>query len=111
MVIGYDGDKFVFWDPDSSVGSVSGKRFGHAFLSTAALPAENELYVEVREDGSHFPTGNKNFQKCIKHDYTIRFNKTIWKQRSKPTHCFLKPAIGFIRIVLPIITPFRNRFT
>lgn len=64
VVIGYDGDKFVFWDPDSSVSSVSGKQgFGHLFFQSGRLTtAENELHVEVREDGSHFSNGNKRYQ-------------------------------------------------
>jgi hypothetical protein len=65
VIIGYDGDEFVFWDPDSGASSRNGKAgFGKLFFQGGRFTtAETEEELFVNEDGEH-PIGanNKRYQ-------------------------------------------------
>lgn len=56
LIIGYDGDKFVFWDPDSSTSHEFGGGFGFLYYD-GSVPrlstAENSGDLVVNEEGYH----------------------------------------------------------
>ncbi len=55
-VIGYDGNKFVFWDPDASESSEFGGGFGflhHNSAPNRLTTAQNDADLKVDSDGDH----------------------------------------------------------
>lgn len=65
VIIGFDdaSDKFVFWDPDSSVSRFRGDQgFGILFFNNGRFTtAEDDNDLPVNEDGQH-SSGNKRYQ-------------------------------------------------
>lgn len=54
MIIGYDGNEFVFWDPDSFNSNRRGSGFGSLFFSNGKLStAENSADLVVNNQGNH----------------------------------------------------------
>ncbi len=54
MLIGYDGNEFVFWDPDSTSSSLHGQGFGSVFFADNRLStAENNSAFPVNDEGDH----------------------------------------------------------
>ena len=62
MIIGYDGNQFVFWDPDSGSSNQHGAGFGALFVSGAGLTtASSEGDLLVDNNGNHVP-GRHRYQ-------------------------------------------------
>lgn len=62
MIIGYDGNEFVFWDPDSASSNRRGSGFGSLFFSNDRLStAKDNADIVVNNGGDH-PDGNHRYQ-------------------------------------------------
>lgn len=63
VIIGYDGNQFVFWDPDSSVSTFKGEvGFGSLFFQSDRLTtAEKDSDLFINDEGEH-SNGNKRYQ-------------------------------------------------
>lgn len=54
MILGYDGNQFVFWDPDSGSSNAHGAGFGALFVSSAGLTtASSDGDLLVDDNGNH----------------------------------------------------------
>ncbi|HET8804580.1 MAG TPA: C39 family peptidase, partial [Aequorivita sp.] len=63
VIIGYEDNTFLFWDPDSSASSLKGDTgFGNLFFQSGRFTtAEIESELFVKDDGDHV-NGNKRYQ-------------------------------------------------